>query len=287
MEYLVHFIIKKNLVSVTKLLQMRTLSRQMGVSIENESFDVKRLLKFYKEITQKLCYDSKVYDQYYYRRLVIQNNILQIFQKYKEITIPSISSCYTDLDDNDDDFQEKMYFVNEEPIPIEFNIFLHEYKKSPSVHVRPYPPELIQQIILKQRENIRRFLINMGEKLDLHGISYLVPLCYSKHYPSHYRDGQYINVLCYINLIDKELEPEFPEPCERYITFIVEMDDLDNVNNHYLAIKKFLNKISRSVSTSDSASKVNEYYYPQDLARSAQSFEKCFDILIQNQNFNL
>lgn len=285
-RYFICYVIKRNLLSPNKLFEFRTLCSKWKQTIEYESSEVERLLKYQQEIVKKLFYDTNTYDQYHYKRKIIKNTLIPWFPKYKELQIPFINSCYMDLDFDDE--PEKVYIVCEENIPNEFRIFIQEYYNSPTVYVKLYPPEIIKKSIMEHKNKLRDYLINMSDgKLELYGRIFLVPLCYSKHYKIHYKDKQFVNILCFINVVDKELESDFPEMHERYIVLTIELEDLENNEFHYELLQKYLMSISKSIVSDNSQDKIPDYYYPQDVAQNAQSFDKCFDLLIQNQKFNL
>lgn len=285
-KYFICYIIKRNLISTINLLEFRKICKQWKYIIENESSIINRLLTYKIEINKKLFYNKTNYDQYHYKRIIIKNILIPLFPQYQKIKIPFINSYYMDLDDME--IQDKVYFIGDENIPIEFSIFLQEYYNSPTVYIRIYPPNIIEKNIIEHKNKLRERIINMKiDKPDLYGIIFLVPLCYSKHYRSHYKDKQFINILCYINIIDKDLESDFPETYERYIVLNIELNDLENNELHYDTLFKYLMDISKSIISNDPQNKLKDYYYPQDLAYNAQSFEKCFDVLIQNQKFNL
>jgi hypothetical protein len=228
----------------------------------------------------------KIYDQYHYKRLIIKNSLIPQYPKYNELRIPFINFCYMDFDNEEDDNtpKEKIYFIDELNIPFEFYIFLEEYLNNPTVYVRLYPPEIIRKNISDQKNNLRGY---MSKSIELYKVIFLIPLCYSKHYRIHFKDKQYITILCYINVIDKELEFSFPDLSERYISLIIEMNDLENNELHFDKIQQYLSDISKSILSDNVEDKITDFYYPQDIAQHSQSFEKCFDVLIRNQKFNL
>ena len=72
-EYLIHFIVSKQLISINKLFLLRRLSKFWKLRIECESLEVNKIIKFIKDIDNRLYYDKSVYDQYFYKRLIIKN----------------------------------------------------------------------------------------------------------------------------------------------------------------------------------------------------------------------
>lgn len=285
LRYFICYVIKKNLLTDAKLFDLRKLCKSWKNTIETESDDVQHILKYQLSMRDKLKYDKEIYDQHHYKRQIIKNILEPLLPKYHELKIPFIDSCYMDLDFIDPAESEKCYYVGEHSIPYEFMVFLREYYDSPTVYVKIYTPEIIKKVITDHKNKLREYLCLYTEKPELYGIIFLVPLCYSKHYREHYKDKQFLNILCYINLIDKNLADDFPD--EKYIVLTVDIDDLEDNDAHYSIMQKYLASITKSITSDKVQDKIADYYYPQDLAQNAQSFDKCFENLIRNQKFNL
>lgn len=279
LKYFIYYVIKKSLISTDTLFNLRKLCKKWKQQIEYESDDVIRTLKYQIIIREKLKYDKDSYDHNTYKRKIIKNTLTSLYTQYKKLKLPGIDFCYSDLDLDEE--PEKIYFVSSKNMPNEFSIFLEEYYINPTVYVRLYPPEVIQNSINFHKNKLRSYL---DTDLNLIKVIFLVPLCYSKHYKAFYHDKQYINILCYINIIDENLKKLFPE---KYIVLSLELDDLENNEEHFNSIQKYLNNISKSIFSENIKDKIADYSYPENLASNSKSFERCFDILLQNQKFNL
>src|SRR5271170_2075457 len=278
LRYFICYIVKKNILTTIKLLDLRKLCKSWKLSIESESDDVNRILNYKKIITQKLKYDKNIYNADYYKRIIIKNTLNPLFPMYEQIKITTVNICYMDIDEDND----INYFVGEDDLPYEFKIFLQEYNINPTIYVRIYNPQIIIKTIADHKNIIRDKIINSDlSQPNLCRIIFLVPLCYSKHYRVHYKDNQFINVLCFVNIIDNELKNIFPD--ERYVVISIEVDNLEDNEVHCFTMQKYLLSIYKSIVSDDPQDKIAEYCYPQDLANCLQSFDKCFDNLIQNQ----
>src|SRR6185437_2113083 len=174
-KYFLTYVIKKNLLSNIKLLEIRQLSKKCREIIDNSS-DIKRIITYQHEIQKKLSYDKNIYDQFHYKRILIQKSLSSIYSNYKKLRIPIIIFGYLGLDFEEE--IEKTYYISEEVFPLEFRIFLYEYYCNPTVYVKLYPPNIIQKSLDLQKSGLRNYICQAKGKPDIYNVVYLIPLCY-------------------------------------------------------------------------------------------------------------
>src|ERR1700678_1246485 len=111
LTYLIYFIIKNDLVSLIKLYRLRSLCKKWKQVIESENMYIDKLVKYQIEIKNKLKYDKDIYDQHSYKRIIIKNALILIYDSYKKLKIPYINLCVSD--------DARMYFIDEHKMPYE------------------------------------------------------------------------------------------------------------------------------------------------------------------------
>jgi hypothetical protein len=224
-----------------------------------------------KNIRNLLWYDDKVYDEFYYKRMILCNKLCGLDDEYKQLMIPDIQQYISDLDDD-----ESMQFVIEKPLPLDIRIFLCEYFHSPNVIAHLYSPDFIRKVSELQSALLRTYLI---DSMDIDKLILFTPICYSKHYRMRVKDQSFINVLCYINIIDVCLESEFPSMDERYIVFELPLVNLKDKVMHQEELQKFLLRKSQSVALNPDEM--------MEIIQNIQSINNSFDTILKNHYYNL
>jgi hypothetical protein len=220
-----------------------------------------------KEIRKLLLYDDKVYDENYYRRLVLQNSLQGQDQVFKKTTMPGVQFCFSDLD------EETMLFIVDKSIPLDVRIFFCEYFRRPNVIVSLYPANFIKSVSSQQASYLRQKLLI---DTTLSGVLLFTPLCYSKHYRVNLKDKQYVNVLCYTNIIDLNLESEFPAMDERFVVFEIPVSNMDG-EEHFTEIQEFLSFKTEELIDADI----------HEITQNVQSIVHGFETLLENHYHNL
>ncbi len=177
--------------------------------------------------------------------------------------IPKLITVQDDLDDESDAIA-----IIDDYLPKEFAVFLEVYKEFPSPKIKIYTPVSMKQILDMQFALTREFLI---ENKLVKKLVHIHPLCYSKHYKNNMNDTQYINVLCYVNILGES------EQVERFFVMILELDDLQDKKAHMTMLIEKINVITTKVSSNI------EYLEDLDL----QTFIKAFKIVFKQQSFNM
>lgn len=282
LEFYISFIASKSLVTIDQLLEWRAINKAWKQAIETRSFDVKAFLELQGRVRQLLYYDPNIYDKYSYRRSMLKTEFQGYLPLYYEIGIPAIEWCREDLDG---DSEEVIYYIAERSLPSEYFILLYEYMANPSVRIRLYPPEVIKNVTKVQIDYIRTTSASRVGQFQSSKIILLNPMGYSKHYRVGLRDRQYVTILCYVNILDSDLLADFPD--ERFLTLTIDLADLDNKEEHYKKITDLCLRITKSLLSESPKDKIPEYIYPQNIAESCQSLDRCLEVLLENQNFNL
>lgn len=278
-KYLTNFIIKYNLVDDIKLYELRKLNKQWKLIIEQENAEVVRMIKYHNNIRKKLHYDRDVYDNNYYKRIIIRNQFSQLYEEYKKITIPCMNIDYMimDLDiDSDENIEEKVYVEEYIYMPYSYDIFIYEYSLNPSPYIEIFPVEYIKKNIFSHIVKLKKYM-----DIDYSNVIFLIPICYSKHFKAHIKDKQYVSILCFINVIDKTLN--FPDYYERYIVLIIDLDNLENTAINYVTIQNYMENITDTIANNDNENKITDYYYADDIVTKCETFDTCLNTLFENQ----
>lgn len=190
-------------------------------------------LNLQNQLRDRLTYDKSIYDSAYSKRSVIRKTIESEFSSWKKINLPYIEWYEYDLDSSDEpDIMEVLC----EEMPPEFWIFFEEYRQFPSVLVKLYPPDTILKILDLHTRAFRSRILN-DEPIE-NTVCY-IPICYSKHF-AFKGDQNYINVLCFVCVIDPDLEDHLPEENERYYVFELDLDNLEDKCIHFDELEKKL-----------------------------------------------
>jgi hypothetical protein len=286
LAFYISYISSKSLITSQKLLEWRAINKDWKTAIEQEAVDVKHILQLQSRIHKILYYDPEIYDKYTYRRNMLKREINVMYDKYHELTIPTIGWCVEDLD-LDSDEPEKVYYVDSQGLPSEYYILLSEYAKSPSILVRLYAPEMLEQLSKSQTNFVRGTSAAVSGQFQASKLILLHPIAYTKHYRTSLKDKQYVAVVCYVNLLDEDLNNDFPDEMERYLVLTVDLQDLDDKEEHYKKVSEMCLKITRSLITNNPKEKISEYIYPQNIAEDCQPLDRCLETILEHQKFNL
>jgi len=281
MEYLFDYIVIHNLVDVYKLYELLNI-KAWREYILNASEDVAELLSCYEQTKKILYFDVNVYDQYYYKRQVLCNTLPPQIQQLSKLKFSKIEIT-EDISLDDENVKEIIYFIGDTEVPDEYKLFLQIYQQNPSVFVRLYNYDVIDKMVVYNKTLLKSRIRQICETSTITNCLLLYPLVYSKHYKTNINDTEYINVLCYINIIDDNLK-NVPLG-DRYIYLRINVADLENNNAHYDTLINYLKEITCSIL--NDGPKVKDFYYPQDLLSASQTFDKCISQLLLNQKFYL
>jgi hypothetical protein len=221
-----------------------------------------KLFKYH--ISCLLYYDKGIYDENSIKKLIVARELDEHWNAYQEKIIPMITTVYDDLLTD-----EHASMVVENYLPIEFLMFLEVYREFPNNKIKLYSPTFMRTIASSQFTITRKMLID-GSDTSVH----IHPLCYSEHHRCNMLDKQYLNVMCYVNIMTVDLtckKSRYDDADdERYFILVLEVEDFsDNVD------KKLIEKIS--VITQNVQSNI-EYLEDLDL----QTFMKTIKIVAKS-----
>jgi hypothetical protein len=180
---------------------------------------VSALIQKHKKIFDLLNYDREVYDEFYYTRIIMKNTFDEIKHDYDKFEIPRIEMMRSDLDEN-----ELISYITVFDVPVDIKIFFYEFFQNINIIISLYPANEIKKIIMKQSDFLRNILYKGNESMRFTVL--FTPFCWSKHVKNNIRDSNYFNVLCYCNVVDLEIESEFPDSDERYIIWQMDIAEM-------------------------------------------------------------
>jgi hypothetical protein len=252
-----NYIIKQNLIEVKIRFRLRLISKQIAQIIEQDDL-IKPLVKTQKNLGTLLLYDRQIYDSEYYNRLIINNSIRSEYKNYKKVQLPYIEQCTSDFDDIDELAQpELISFVGFGEMPNNYYIFLAEYFRNVNVQIILYPYSLIQSATQEYK-----YLLQQDLKLDSLDKIFLVPICYSEHQKIHFKDEEYVNIMCYIHDM---------EHLETHNYIVIKLPS--NIN-----LIETLVKIYKSITGIE---KFQKWLYAQNITDKAKSLESCIKDLLE------
>ena len=171
---------------------------------------------FKLHMTKRLAYDKQIYDQEYRPRELIRAHLDEIKHLYDNNYIPVTEIVEDDLFMGDD-----IVDIISDKLIEEFRMFLEIYREYPSTKVKIYPPSFLGRIAVDQLTMARKIVVN---DQSLKNLVYFHPFCYSKHYKGSATDSQFINVLCYVNIMDPDISEDFGDYDERFYVITIEID---------------------------------------------------------------
>jgi len=228
----------------------------------------------YYDIYKILFYDKGIYDESSIRKGLIISD-LRNNHTYEQKIIPALTMYDDDLDGGD-----PIVAVSDNYLPLEFRIFLSVYKEFPSNKIKIYSSDFMKKITSMQFDSTRKSLLEGGRD-DVCKIVHIHPLCYSKHYKNSVADTQFINILCYVNILGFDINPpennNFGEIDERFFVIVLEMDNLQDKEAHNKLVIEKITTISERVKSNI------EYLEDLDL----QTFMRAFKTVLKQQLFNM
>lgn len=258
--------------SESDLWKSRLVCRKWNAEISRTDPIYNELLRY--NLYKLIYYDKGVYDEHHVRRLIILKKLSEL--KYESELVPIFAMLVDDLDwelDSSPDECDVGITIVNSALPIEFRTFLELYREFPSDKVRIYSPEFMNVCANMQGTLIRDTFMTSGAE-EVNKMITIHPLCYSKHYKGDITDIQYINVLCYLNVIG-----EYGEPTDksRYFILILELDNLQDDDTHRKLLLEQIKVITTNV--------YMNWDYLEDL--DLQPFTGAVETLIKQQKFNL
>lgn len=252
----------------TDLWSARLVCKKWNNEIMKNPNIYKHLVEY--QIYALLYYDKGVYDEHYVRRTIILRKITEL--NYDCELVPVLTLVDDDIDSTFLALPKMSTLINTQ-LPLEFQIFLKLYRDYPSDKVRVYTPDFMEACANGQSNVVRKAFIEYGID-EANKMITIHPLCYSKHYKGDISDTQYINVLCYLNIVG---EYGIPSDNNRYFILILEMENLQDDESHKQLLIDQLKMITTNV--------YMNWDYLEDL--DLQPFVSAVEILIKQQKFNL
>jgi hypothetical protein len=250
------------------LWRSRLVCRKWNTEISKNPPIYHKLLRY--KLHKLLYYDKAIYDEHYVRRLIISKKLTEF--KYDLDLIPTFALLVDDLDDNPEEEYDIITTLLNNLLPLEFRTFLELYREFPSDKIRIYSPDFMSTVAHIQGTLIRNTFLTHGAE-EVNKMITIHPFCYSKHYKGDITDIQYINVLCYLNVIG-----EYGESTDnnRYFILILELDNLQDDDTHRKLLMNHINVITTNV--------YMNWDYLEDL--DLQPFTIAVETLIKQQKFN-
>jgi|SRR5271170_639822 len=198
-EHLVEFILKCE----TELMWRLVCKKWNDIIIKFPNDKLKKISDF----RSFLKFDETIYDDKFYKRIILRNHLMERYQQYNEMAIPNVREEHFDEDD--------IISVVNKKMSLDMKLFLYGYARCPHMMVELFAAGFISEFSKKQMYQLRNNIITNG----IQPILLFLPLYYSKHYKLNNHDRQYYTILCYCNFIDIHTTSCVPDEDERYITF--------------------------------------------------------------------
>lgn len=240
-ERFLKYTIRNNVSNLETLLELRGLSPLWQKYIEQYSSEVRNYLTLDKKLNELLYVDEKIYNQYYYPRILILNRITPIMDEYEKVLLPGVidEEIEDDLDDGVKQIIHRVLPTNM-ALPREFKLFLSIYRKYPHVAISLYFPSFLHKVATLQVKIARSYEFRDNSFLTL-----LTPLCYTKHYQLEQKDSQYLIVLFHFTPLGKRAQELTPD--ERYFVHHLAVKNLENEEEHQVALLTFMENIMKTI----------------------------------------
>ena len=224
---------------------------------------------FKLHMTKRLEYDKQIYDQQYRPRELIRGHLDEIIHLYDNNYIPVTEIIEDDLFMGDD-----IVDIISDKLVEEFRMFLEIYREYPNTKVEIYSPAFLSRIAGNQLTKAKEIVIS-GDSLK--NLVYFHPFCYSKHYKCAADDLQFINVLCYVNIMDPDVSVDFGDYDERFYVITIDMDDLQDSEAHHDMVYDRIRHLTNNI--------LKSFDYLEVI--TLHTFVKAYDLLVNNQKFNI
>lgn len=201
--------------TLANLMKMRMVSREWKLAIESLVSRIGTFSKVYNCCRNILWFDLLTYDQHHYKRLLLREVLDRLLIQYNNMVLPVINEYEYDLDGE----SLNQYSVGQAIMPDEYYIFLEAWGLYPSTTVHPIPLQILESILKNQFNWLEKLILSMDSQDDL---KRLVTYC-----PMLYRIDEQKNImkiLCYVNVVDSDLELDFPIDSERFCVISCPID---------------------------------------------------------------
>jgi hypothetical protein len=241
---------KKNQ-KLEQIINFRLLNRSIKKTIDGEFLYYH--LDALSKVKNALYYDTKIYDKFYYQKMVLVNLLKKDIPKYLNIKAFTLSGA------------AKM--------PGEYYILLNYYIKYPSIKIKLIPIEILIKII----EWYGEFLLEKKTAQELDNILCTIPICYVEHNKKDRNDNNFISVFCYTNTVSKNLLDIFEKKhfCSKDLILL----DLSNTKIFFESLINELKEITKNVFEQDSSSSVD--YIPDNIATQNKYFGDAFSEFVK------
>jgi hypothetical protein len=236
------------LLDLYELTRWRNINTAWRDAISGQISRLRTVSLVYSTCFDLLSYDRTIYNEFWYKRRMINQQIVSAKEKYLAIKLPVIR--FTELDLGD--MVIPQYMAEWHNMPDEYYILLSILEDYPSCIVKPLELNMLNELVTKQFKWVEQIILTMQDDSALDKIVLFIPIC------SIERDES-INYICYANVIDTLLEDDFPPDQERFM-LAADLAKLDET--------------TQLIRTSDETQ-----YIPRNVASGLSSFVK---ILIKN-----
>lgn len=190
------------------LMKFRKVSRVWERHIESLVPRINTFTKVYRVCLESLYYDKSVYDQHYYERKLLG----ELSEKYDEVSLPVINMDELQLDDE----IILQYMVGRMAMPDEYHVFMRVYREYPSSIIRPVPIDVLIGVLESQLRVVSDLVMSAIDDASVSNLVTYCPICYSIDKDNFASETKLMHVLCYVNVVDKNLEIDFPIDSERF-----------------------------------------------------------------------
>jgi hypothetical protein len=201
------------------LMRYRQTSKEWKNHIESLIPRINTFTRVYSTISDTLAFDKSQYDQYHYERMLLRNS----FDAGEILTLPIINTEELWLDETE--FLNQ-YVVGHVSMPDEYYIFMNLWREFPSTTLRPVPLGILRDILDVQRKKVEACVLNAIDDTSIANIITYLPIVYSMDAERFDDEPRYMHVLCYINVVDKNLETDFPVDSERFCIIDIPISNL-------------------------------------------------------------
>ena len=206
-----------------------------------------------------------IYKKDYYDKQIIISKSKSLWPKYDGPLVVCLKYVEDDL------FGDGIVVSAEgTQLPLEFRLFIKHYQEYPDTRIRLYQPKILQKLVTQQ-------IHYTHQKPDTSRVVHLTPVCYSKHYKGDMDDKQFVNVLCYVNALDKSVFNDLGSLYERFHVITLELEDMQDKKEHYDALVEAIFNITNHIE--------GDVGYLEDL--DLMTFCQCYDRLLKKQKYNL